>query len=138
MQDGKLQSIEPVVDKVNNITQKEINMKKSGVTRHKYLLVIAEALEATIERKSDKPNEEGRYDMVIVPDWSRRQWGAEMASKLFGDQIERKEIEHDIGDKTLERFRSLSVAELKEKARKILDATAVTTQSRLPMGEEEL
>ena len=47
---------------------------------------------------------------------SGKAWGAEMAIKMFGDMIERKEIEMDVGDKTLDRLRSLSVAELKARA----------------------
>ena len=56
----------------------------------------------------------------MVPDAKRNQWGAEMAAKLHGDLIERKEIEHDIGETTLERFKKMSVSELKARASEIL------------------
>lgn len=113
------------VDKINSLVQKELQMKAVGVTRRKYLIVIAEALEAVEMKKSDKLDEQGKYPMIEVPCWELRRWGAEQASKLFGDQIERKEIEHDIGDKTLDRFKSLSVAELKERAQAILKGSPV-------------
>lgn len=105
-------------DKINNLVQKETNLAKAGVTRYKYMLVIAEALEAM--RWADEYDEQGNIKRVLKPDAARRQWGAEQAARLYGDMIERKEIEHDLGDKTLERFRSLSVAELKQRAQDIL------------------
>lgn len=105
------------IDKINNIVQKETQMKKSGLTRYKYLLVIAEGLEAM--KMGDIVEDNGNVRRGMIPDVARRQWAAEKAMLLFGDAIERKEIEHDLGDKTLERFRSLSVAELREKAREL-------------------
>lgn len=115
------------IDKINNLVQKETSLKKAGVTRYKYMLVIAEALEAT--KWADEPDEQGNIKRVQKPDVTRRQWGAEQAARLYGDMIERKEIEHDIGDKTLDRFRALSVAELKQRAKDILNGSP---QSRLP------
>lgn len=109
------------IDKINNLVQKENNLSKAGVTRYKYMLVIAEALEAT--RWIDEPDEQGNIKRVLKPDVPRRQWGAEQAARLYGDMIERKEIEHDIGDKTLDRFRSLSVADLKARANEILQGS---------------
>lgn len=116
------------IDKINNLVQKEINLSKAGVTRYKYMLVIAEALEAT--KWADECDEQGNVKRVKIADAQRRQWGAEQAARLYGDMIERKEIEHDLGDKTLERFRSLSVAELKARAADILLGKPV---SRLPV-----
>lgn len=111
------------LDQINNITQKERRMKEAGVTRYKYMVVIAEALEAT--KMGDVIDEQGNVRREMVPDVRRREWGAEMASRLCGDMIEHKEITHEVGDKTLERFRSLSVAELKDKARRILEVQGV-------------
>lgn len=124
------------IDQINNVTQKEREMKKAGVTRYKYLKVIAEALEA--EKMIDVVMPNGNVVREMGPDTRRREWGAEMAAKLSGDMIEHKEIVHDIGDKTLERFKAYSVAELKEKARHILDAKAVITQSRIVEVEEDI
>lgn len=73
------------IDQVNNITQKERALKRSGVTREKYMRVVADALVATKMGKADKPNERGQYDLVEVPDIERQQWGAEMAAKFFSD-----------------------------------------------------
>lgn len=105
-------------DQINNLTQKERNLALSGVTRFKYLTVIAEALTAV--KKVELPDAQGNYKWIDIPDVARRQWGAEQAAKLFGDMIERKEIEHDIGDKTLERFKAMSVPQLKARAMEIL------------------
>lgn len=126
------------IDQINNVTQKELRMKEAGVSRYKYLLVIAEALEA--EKMGDVIDEQGNVKRMMVPDTRRREWGAEMASKLFGDQIEHKEITHEVGDKTLERMKSLSVAELKEKARKILELkpTSVRVTMQSESTEEEI
>lgn len=110
----------PPTDKINNLVQKETNLARAGVTRYKYMCVIADALVAVKMEKSSIPDADGRYNMIEVPDAARRQWGAEQAAKLYGDMIERKEIEHDLGDKTLERYRSMSVAELKAQAQAIL------------------
>lgn len=109
------------IDKINNLVQKETNLARAGVTRYKYMLVIAEALEAT--HWVDESDEQGNIKRILVPHAMRRQWGAEQAAKLYGDMIERKEIEHDLGDKTLDRFRALSVKELKERAQEILQGT---------------
>lgn len=126
------------LDQINNVTQKEIRMNEAGVSRYKYLLVIAEALEA--EKMGDVIDEQGNVKRQMVPDVRRREWGAEMASKLFGDQIEHKEITHEVGDKTLERMKSLSVAELKEKARRILELkpTSVRVVSASESIEEDI
>lgn len=115
------------VDQINNISQKETQMKRAGVSRYKYLLVIAEALEAM--KMGDVVDEQGNVRREMVPDVRRREWGAEMAAKLCGDMIEHKEITHEVGDRTLERFRSLSVAELRERAQKILDVQGTTVKT---------
>lgn len=122
------------MDKINNIVQKETQMKEAGVSRYKYLLVIAEGLEAI--KMGDVVDSQGNVKREMIPDINRRQWAAEQAAKLYGDMIERKEIEHDIGDKTLERFRSLSVADLKQRARDILDAP--TIKPRLINAPEQI
>lgn len=110
------------IDKINNLVQKENNLARAGVTRLKYMTVISEALDAV--RWVDEPDEQGNIKRVLKPDVARRQWGAEQASRLYGDMIERKEIEHDLGDKTLDRFRSMSVADLKARAAEIIAGTA--------------
>ncbi len=79
---------------------------------------IAEALDAVIEY--EVRDAEGNVIKKTRPDEKRNQWGAEMAAKLHGDLIERKEIEHDIGETTLARLKGLSVAELKARAADIL------------------
>lgn len=117
------------VDKINSLVQKEDNLKRAGVTRYKYMLVIAEALEAV--KVGDIVHANGNVTRGEVPDVARRQWAAEQAARLYGDMIERKEIEHDIGDKTLERFKSLSVRELKERAQAILKDPSLNP--RLPI-----
>lgn len=120
------------IDKINNLVQKEINLSKAGVSRYKYMLNIAESLEAV--KWADVPDEQGNIKRLQVPDIARRQWGTEMAAKLYGDMIERKEIEHDLGDKTLERFRSLSVSDLKARAADLLLGKPT---SRLPVIDIE-
>lgn len=124
------------IDRINNITQKEQAMAAAGLKRYKYMLVIAEALEAV--KMGDVIDEQGNVRREMVPDVRRREWGAEMAAKLCGDMIEHKEITHEVGDKTLERMKSLSVAELKEKARKILELkpTMVRTETISEVDDE--
>lgn len=118
------------LDRINNLVQKEESLSKAGVTRYKYMLRIAEALDAVkvVEYRDSSGNVRYRNE----PDVARNQWGVDQAAKLYGDMIERKEIEHDLGDKTLDRFRSLSVAELKARAADLLLGKPV---SRLtPLG----
>ena len=105
-------------DKINNLAQKEKKLEEAGVTRRKAYQVIREALDAVIvETRRDA---EGNEYTHTRPDLDKQKWGCEMTLKAFGDLIERKEVEYDIGDKTLERFKSMSVAELKAKAADIL------------------
>lgn len=114
-------------DKINNLIQKENNLKKAGVTRRKAYSIIYEAMEAT--KWADVTDEQGNVKRELIADVQRRQWGAEMAIKMFGDMIERKEIEHDLGDKTLDRFRALTVEQLKAKAAEIIAGKPI---GRLP------
>lgn len=76
--------------KINNILQKEDAMHHIGLTRRKYLLVIIEALEATVEVMVDVKGVDNLYykDKRIEPDFEKRKWGAEQAAKLFGDYIQ--------------------------------------------------
>lgn len=106
------------IDKINNLVQKEIALGRVGVTRDKAYRVIASALDA--HKWMDIVDRQGNVKQEWVADLDKQRWGAEMAIKMFGDMIERKEIEHDIGDKTLDRFRSMSVAELKSRASDLL------------------
>ena len=70
-----------------------------------------------------------------MDDIDKQRWGAEMAIKMFGDMIERKEIEMDVGDKTLDRLRSLSVAELKARAADlILGKKGVVVEAEVSRG----
>lgn len=108
----------PSIDKINNLVQKEIALGRVGVTREKAYRVIAAALDA--HRWMDVVDRQGNVKQEWVDDIEKQRWGAEMAIKMFGDMIERKEIEHDLGDKTLDRLRALSVAELKSRAADIL------------------
>lgn len=102
------------LDKINNLVQKEIALGRVGVTREKAYKVIASALDA--KKWMDVVDKNGCVNKEYVDDIEKQRWGAEMAIKMFGDMIERKEIEMDVGDKTLDRLRSLSVAELKARA----------------------
>lgn len=106
------------LDKINNLVQKEIALGRVGVTREKAYKVIASALDA--HKWMDVVDRQGNVKQEWVPDIEKQRWGAEMAIKMFGDMIERKEVEYDVGDKTLDRLRSLSVAELKSRAADIL------------------
>lgn len=78
------------IDKINNLAQKETSLRRSGVTRYKYMLVIAEALEAT--KWADEPDEQGNIKRVQKPDVQRRQWAAEQAARLLGDYVEIKNV----------------------------------------------
>ena len=102
------------LDKINNLVQKEIALGRVGVTREKAYRVIASALDA--KKWMDVVDRQGNVKQEWVDDIEKQRWGAEMAIKMFGDMIERKEIEMDVGDQTLDRLRSLSVAELKARA----------------------
>lgn len=105
-------------DKINSLEQKEARLEEAGVTRLKYMRRISEALDAvkTVEYRDAQGNVKYRQE----PDVARNQWGVEMAAKLCGDLIERKEIEHDIGEDTLARMKGLTVGELKARAADIL------------------
>lgn len=111
-------SSEKNLDKINNLAQKEISLSRVGVTREKAYRVIAQALDA--KKWMDVVDRQGNVKQEWVDDIEKQRWGCEMAVKMFGDMIERKEIEHDVSDRTLDRLRSLSVAELKAKAADIL------------------
>lgn len=106
------------LDKINNLAQKEISLSRVGVTREKAYRVIATALDA--RKWMDVVDRQGNVKQEYVDDLEKQRWGAEMAIKMFGDMIERKEIEYEVGDKTLDRLRSLSVAELKARAADLL------------------
>lgn len=106
------------LDKINNLVQKETALGRAGVTREKAYRVIATALDA--HKWMDVVDKQGNVKQEWVADVDKQRWGAEMAGKLFGDFIERKEIEMDVGDKTLDRLRALSVAELKARAADLL------------------
>jgi flavin-binding protein dodecin len=123
--------VEPI-DKINNLIQKEKNLKAVGVTRRKAYQVIADALDAY--KWADVFDQQGNVKRAWVPDLEKQRWGAEMAVKMFGDMIERKEIEHDIGDKTLEKFRSFSVNDLRARAKAILEGSPV---KRITMTTEQ-
>lgn len=77
-------------DKINKKAMKEKAMEIAGLTQVKYMTVIAEALEAVIKVETMI---DGKIEIHEEPDWARRQWGSEQCTKLFGDQVERKEIE---------------------------------------------
>lgn len=113
------------LDKINNLVQKEIALSRVGVTREKAYRVISQSLEA--KKWTDVVDEQGNVRREYVDDLEKQKWGAEMAVKMFGDMIERKEIEMDVGDKTLDRLRSLSVSELKSRAADILLGKRVGT-----------
>lgn len=106
------------LDKINNLAQKEISLSRVGVTREKAYKVIASALDA--KKWMDVIDVQGNVKREYVDDLEKQRWGAEMAIKMFGDMIERKEIEYDIGDRTLDKFRAMSVVDLKARAADLL------------------
>lgn len=72
------------VDRVADLTQKEKAAHKAGVTRYKYLKIIAEALEAeVVTREFDASKKE--WVETRSPDEERRRWGAEQTGKFFSD-----------------------------------------------------
>ncbi len=88
------------IDKVNNTSQKELALNRVGITRDKYMRVIAEALVATRWGKSNKPNPTtGQYDIVEQADTERQQWGAEMAAKFFSDLKEVQPVVQPVSTK---------------------------------------
>ncbi len=111
-------STDKSLDKINNLAQKEVSLSRVGVTREKAYSVIARALDA--KKWMDVVDRQGNVKSEYVDDVEKQRWGAEMAIKMFGDMIERKEVEYDLGDKTLDRLRALSVSELKARAADIL------------------
>jgi 1,2-phenylacetyl-CoA epoxidase catalytic subunit len=116
------------IDKINNVTQKEAALKKAGVTRHKYMRVIADALVATKFGKSDKPNEHGQYDIVEKPDTVRQQWGAEMAAKFFSDLKELTPIVVPIEAPETNKIK-VDPIDLEERIRQITHATITTIEA---------
>lgn len=114
-------------DRINNLAQKEKRLAEAGVTRRKAYQVIADLLDAvkTIQQTDDQ----GNVKWVEAPDMEKRFKGAELAIKMFGDMIERREVEYSVGDETLEKMKKLSVAELKARASELLLGKSV---SRLP------
>lgn len=78
-------------EKKNKRAMKEQAMEAAGLTQLKYMTVICEALEAVIEKEELVG---GVYIKHTEPDWARRQWASEQCTKLFGDQVEKKEIEN--------------------------------------------
>lgn len=72
------------IDRVADLTQKEKAAHKAGVTRYKYLKIIAEALEAeVVTREFDVDKKE--WVETRSPDEERRRWGAEQTGKFFSD-----------------------------------------------------
>lgn len=111
---------DPVIrtDKINNIVQKEIAMARAGVSREKTYAVISRLLGA--KKWAEVVDKQGNVKTEWVDDLDRQRQGAEMALKAMGDLIERKEIEVDMGDKTLDAYKRMSVAELKRRATELL------------------
>lgn len=116
--DAKRAIIAVKPDQINNLTQKETAMASAGVTRAKTYAVIARLLEA--KRWTDVVDDQGNVRRELVDDLDKQALGVEKALRAFGDMIERREIEVDVGDKTLEAYRAMSVAELKRKAEDLL------------------
>lgn len=105
-------------DKINNLMQKEKALVKAGVTRAKAYAVIAAALESV--KWMDVVDGQGNVRRELLPDLDKQRWGCEMAVKMFGDLIERKEVEYGVSESTLEKFKALSVVELKARAADLL------------------
>ena len=130
--EGRESDAKPDRDKINSLPQKEKAMSRVGLTRALPYQRIVEALEAVIEIKlRDK---DGHEHITTTPDFERNKWGTEMALKAFGDLIERKEIEYDVGDKTLEKYKAMSVEQMKARMAELLLGRPV---SRLPAIDVE-
>jgi len=114
-------------DRINNLAQKEKRLAEAGVTRKKAYQVISEALEAVITTEYRDAQGNVRYKQT--PDFEKRKWAVEKALIMFGDAIERKEIEYDIGDSTLSRYKAMSVADMKARMADLILGKSV---SRLP------
>lgn len=78
-------------EKKNKKLMKEQAMEAAGLTQLKYMTVICEALDAVVPVEKVK---DGLIHITYEPDWARRQWASEQCTKLFGDQVEKKEIEN--------------------------------------------
>lgn len=86
-------------DHINNMAQKEVALSTAGVTRLKYLKVIAIALEAGhYEYYVDKVD--GLEKERFIPDLESQKWAAEQAAKLFGDMRDQHDHNHS-GEFTL-------------------------------------
>ena len=95
------------IDRVNNSDQKEGKLFVSGVTRAKYMVVIAEALCAV--KTVELVRADGSFYSAEVPDVARRQWACERSMELFGDKVTKVEqtFKNDLNDhdrKLLERL----------------------------------
>lgn len=71
------------IDKINNITQKELAMHKAGLHRDKVMRHISDSLIATKDER--QLQKDGTYKLVPVPDLERRDWAVEKSMELFGD-----------------------------------------------------
>lgn len=78
--------IPETADRVNNVTQKEEALYKSGVTRYKTYKVINELLSAM--RIETTYTQDGEEIKTEVPDLEKRKQGAELALRAFGDSKE--------------------------------------------------
>lgn len=109
-------------DRINSLEQKEGRLEEAGVSRLKYMKRIAEALDAEVEISEWVKDEDDVRVLKkrMVPDWNLRKWGVEQAAKLYGDMIERKEVEYDVGDRTLDKFKKLSVSDMKARMADLL------------------
>ena len=77
------------IDRINNSEQKEGKLFVSGVTRVKYMAVIAEAFDAV--KEVELVRGDGSYYKDTVPDVARRQWACERSIELFGDKVTKVE-----------------------------------------------
>ena len=96
------------VEKVGDISGKEVAMSKAGVTRRKAYEVIREMLEATKEVVSY--NYKGEEVREIVADLDRRSKGVELALKAFGDMKDSVQVNTQVNN-------VFDVGELIKKAR---------------------
>lgn len=84
----------PLLDRVNDIAQKEKAMSASGVTRRKVYDHISKLLSAEIETRVYN-KESLEWVVSSVPDMEKRTKGAELALKAFGDLKEMSKV--DVG-----------------------------------------
>ena len=102
----------PDIEKINNVAQKEKAIARAGLSRYRYMLVIADALEAN--KWIDEPDVQGNIRRVQIPDAPRRQWAVEQAAKLFGDYVTQVNADIKVSHSVEQLINVFSKARLKD------------------------